>query len=80
MPLVVPGVVLGTSIYVFQIESEIATGLPLLGQTAGLVAAHVLIVIPWAARLVTASLAGFDPAIEEAARISAPAPGPRSAA
>jgi putative spermidine/putrescine transport system permease protein len=68
MPLVVPGVVLGTSIYVFQIETEIATGLPLLGQTAGLVAAHVLIVIPWAARLVTASLAGFDPAIEEAAK------------
>src|ERR1043165_7540985 len=68
MPLVVPGVVLGTSIYVFQIETEIATGLPLLGQTAGLVAAHVLVVIPWVARLVTASLAGFDPAIEEAAR------------
>ncbi len=68
MPLVVPGVVLGTSIYVFQIETEIATGLPLLGQTAGLVAAHVLIVVPWATRLVTASLAGFDPAIEEAAK------------
>ena len=31
MPLIVPGVVLGTSIYVFQIETEIATGLPLLG-------------------------------------------------
>ena len=56
------------SIYVFQIETEIATGLPLLGSTAGLIAAHVLIVIPWAARLVTASLAGFDPAIEEAAK------------
>src|SRR4051795_6784625 len=39
MPLVVPGVVLGTSIYVFQIETEMATGLPLLGSTAGLVAA-----------------------------------------
>jgi putative spermidine/putrescine transport system permease protein len=68
MPLIVPGVVLGTSIYVFQIETEIATSLPLLGSTAGLIAAHVLIVIPWAARLVTASLAGFDPAIEEAAK------------
>ena len=67
MPLIVPGVVLGTSIYVFQIETEIATGLPLLGSTSGLIAAHVLIVVPWAARLVTASLAGFDPAIEEAA-------------
>jgi putative spermidine/putrescine transport system permease protein len=68
MPLIVPGVVLGTSIYVFQIETEIATGLPLLGSTWGLVAAHALIVIPWAARLVSASLASFDPAIEEAAK------------
>jgi putative spermidine/putrescine transport system permease protein len=68
MPLVVPGVVLGTSIYVFQIEMEIATGLPLLGSTLGLVAAHALIVIPWAVRLVTASLAGFDPTVEEAAK------------
>jgi putative spermidine/putrescine transport system permease protein len=68
MPLIVPGVVLGTAIYVFQIETEIATGLPLLGTTAGLIAAHALIVIPWVARLVTASLAGFDPAIEEAAK------------
>jgi len=68
MPLIVPGIVLGTAIYVFQIEAEIATGLPLLGTTTGLVAAHALIVIPWAARLVTASLAGFDPSIEEAAK------------
>jgi putative spermidine/putrescine transport system permease protein len=68
MPLIVPGVVLGTAIYVFQIETEITTGLPLLGTTAGLIAAHALIVIPWVARLVTASLAGFDPAIEEAAK------------
>ena len=68
MPLIVPGVVLGTAIYVFQIETEVATGLPLLGSTAGLIAAHVLIIIPWVARLVTASLAGFDPTIEEAAK------------
>lgn len=68
MPLIVPGVVLGTSIYVFHIETEIATGLPLLGSTAGLISAHVLIVVPWASRLVTASLASFDPAIEEAAK------------
>jgi len=33
MPLIVPGVVLGTSIYVFHIETEIATGLPILGTT-----------------------------------------------
>ena len=40
MPLIVPGVVLGTSIYVAQIETEIATGLPLLGTTSGLIAAR----------------------------------------
>jgi putative spermidine/putrescine transport system permease protein len=68
MPLIVPGVVLGTAIYVFQIETEIATGLPMLGTPGGLVAAHALIIIPWVARLVTASLASFDPAIEEAAK------------
>ena len=68
MPLIVPGVVLGTSIYVFHIEAEIATGLPILGTTVALIAAHALIVIPWAARLVSASLAGFDPSIEEAAK------------
>lgn len=68
MPLVVPGIVLGTALYVFQIEAEIATGLPLLGATLGLVTAHALIVIPWAVRLVTASLAGFDTTVEEAAK------------
>ena len=68
MPLVVPGVVLGTSIYVGQIEAEMATTLPILGSTAGLVGAHALIVIPWAVRLVSASLVGLDPAVEEAAK------------
>ena len=68
LPLMVPGVVLGTALYVFHVETEIATGLPILGSLAGLIAGHVLIVIPWTVRLVTASLAGFDRAIEEAAQ------------
>jgi putative spermidine/putrescine transport system permease protein len=68
MPLVVPGIVLGTSLYVAQIETEILTGLPLLGQKLGLVVAHVLVVVPWVVRLVTASLAGRDPSVEEAAQ------------
>jgi putative spermidine/putrescine transport system permease protein len=67
MPLVVPGVVAGTAIYVFQIEAEIATTLPLLGSFAGLVLAHVMITLPWTVRLLTASLAGFDRSVEEAA-------------
>lgn len=68
LPLVVPGVVMGTSIYVFQIEKEIATGLPILGSVGGLVAGHTLLVIPWTVRLVTASLTGLDRAAEEAAQ------------
>jgi putative spermidine/putrescine transport system permease protein len=67
LPLVVPGIVAGTAIYVFQIEIEIATELPLLGSRAGLVFAHIMITIPWTVRLLTASLAGFDRSIEEAA-------------
>jgi putative spermidine/putrescine transport system permease protein len=68
LPLVVPGIVLGIALYVFQVEAEIASGLPLLGSLAGLLAGHVLIVIPWAVRLLSASLAGLDPSIEEAAQ------------
>ena len=68
MPLVVPGVVAGTAIYVFQIEVELATELPLLGSRAGLIFAHIMITIPWTVRLLTASLAGFDRSIEEAAQ------------
>ena len=68
MPLVVPAIVLGTAIYVGELEAEIATGWPILGSVAGLVAAHALIVVPWATRLVTASVAGFDTRIEEAAQ------------
>jgi putative spermidine/putrescine transport system permease protein len=64
----VPGVVLGTSIYVFHIEAEIATSLPIIGSLGGLIAAHTLVVIPWCVRLVTASLVGLDRATEEAAQ------------
>ena len=66
-PMVVPGVVLGTSLYVFQIEAEIATGLPVMGSFAGLVIAHILIVVPWTVRLICANLVGIDRTIEEAA-------------
>ncbi|HEY1326727.1 MAG TPA: ABC transporter permease [Casimicrobiaceae bacterium] len=68
LPLVVPGVVAGTAIYVFQIEVEIATEWPLLGSLAGLVLAHIMITIPWTVRLITASLGGVDRSIEEAAQ------------
>jgi putative spermidine/putrescine transport system permease protein len=68
MPLVVPGIVLGIALYVFHVEVEIVTGLPILGSLGGLIAGHVLIVIPWTVRLVMASLSGLDRSIEEAAQ------------
>jgi putative spermidine/putrescine transport system permease protein len=68
LPLIVPGIVLGIALYVFQVEAELATGLPLLGSLGGLIAGHVLIVIPWTVRLVSASLIGLDRSIEEAAQ------------
>jgi putative spermidine/putrescine transport system permease protein len=64
----VPGIVLGMALYVSHVELEIATGWPILGSLGGLVAGHVLVVIPWTVRLVTASLAGFDRTLEEAAQ------------
>ncbi len=68
MPLIVPGVVLGTAMYVFQVEVENALDVDVLGTFYALVAGHVVIVIPWVVRLVTASLAGVDRTIEEAAQ------------
>ena len=68
LPLVVPGIVLGIALYVFHVEVELATGLPILGSLGGLIAGHVLLVIPWTVRLVMASLIGLDRSIEEAAQ------------
>lgn len=68
LPLVVPGIVLGIALYVFHVEVELATGIPILGSLGGLIAGHVLLVIPWTVRLVMASLIGLDRSIEEAAQ------------
>ncbi len=68
LPLVVPGVVMGAAIYVGELEMELATEWPMLGSTMGLILAHTLIVIPWAVRLLVASLSGVNITIEEAAK------------
>jgi putative spermidine/putrescine transport system permease protein len=68
MPLIVPGVVLGTAMYVFQVEAEKALDVDVLGTFYALVAGHTVIIIPWVVRLVTASLVGVDRSIEEAAQ------------
>lgn len=67
LPLIIPGIVLGLALYIFQVEIEIATGLPIIGSIWALVWGHVLLVIPWTVRLITASLVGFDRTLEEAA-------------
>jgi len=68
MPLIVPGVVLGTAMYVFHVELENRLDVDVIGTFYALVAGHIVIVIPWVVRLVTASLAGVDRMIEEAAQ------------
>src|SRR5260370_17822633 len=68
MPLIVPGVVLGTAMYVFHVELENGLDVDVLGTFYALVSGHIVIVIPWVVRLVTASLAGVDRSIEEAAQ------------
>jgi putative spermidine/putrescine transport system permease protein len=72
LPLVVPGIVLGAALYIFHVEAEILAherkfNLAIIGSLGGLIAAHVLIVIPWTVRLVLAGLASFDRSVQEAA-------------
>jgi putative spermidine/putrescine transport system permease protein len=66
-PLIVPGIVAGAAIYMFFIEVEIATDLPLAGSLFGLCLGHTLLAIPWTVRLVAASLIGMEGQLEEAA-------------
>jgi putative spermidine/putrescine transport system permease protein len=68
-PLAVPGVVAGTAVYLFYIRAENFGQTDIIGTLPGLVAAHVLLTIPWTVRLVTASLQGLNFSAEEAAAI-----------
>lgn len=68
LPLMVPGIVLGIALYVAHVEAEITFDVPILGSLGGLITGHILVVIPWTVRLVTASLVGVDRATEEAAQ------------
>jgi putative spermidine/putrescine transport system permease protein len=66
-PLAVPAIVAGSALYMFYLRAEDWLDMDIKATLGGLVAANVLITIPWTVRLVTASLAGLDRAIEEAA-------------
>jgi putative spermidine/putrescine transport system permease protein len=65
-PLMIPAIVSGSAIYLYYIEIQIWSDFQLASTFYGLALAHTLIAIPWILRLLTASLAGLDPAIEEA--------------
>lgn len=66
-PLAVPAIVAGSALYLFYVSAENVLDLDIKGTLGGLVAANVLLTIPWTVRLVAASLAGLDRAAEEAA-------------
>ena len=66
-PLAIPGVVLGTGLYVMFVQIDNAIDFQIVATLPGLIAAHVLLTIPWTVRLVAASLQGLHPAAEEAA-------------
>ncbi len=66
-PLTIPGVAIGLGIFVLAVLIEERTELALGGSRGLLVAAHVLITLPWVVRLCLAALANNDRAAEEAA-------------
>lgn len=66
-PLTIPGVAIGLGIYVLAVLIEERTEWPLSSSVPVMIAAHVLITLPWVVRLCLASLANHDRAAEEAA-------------
>ena len=67
-PLLMPGIVTGIAIYLFYLRTENFLDRDIVGTLSGLVLAHICLTIPWTVRLVSASMQGLDPSIEEAAR------------
>jgi len=66
-PLTIPGVAIGLGIFVLAVLIEERTEWALSGSLWLMIAAHVLITLPWVVRLCLASLANHDRAAEEAA-------------
>ncbi|UZO90610.1 ABC transporter permease [Roseomonas mucosa] len=66
-PLTMPGIAIGLGIYVLAILLEERTQVAVSGSVWLMVAAHVLIALPWVVRLCLASLANHDRSAEEAA-------------
>ena len=66
-PLTIPGVAIGLGVFVLAVLIEERTEWPISGTVPLMVAAHVLITLPWVIRLCLAALANHDRAAEEAA-------------
>lgn len=66
-PMMIPGVVAGSALYVYFIQVEVLTHWQVAATFPGLTAAHAVLTIPWIVRLVCASLVGMNEAAEEAA-------------
>lgn len=67
-PLLIPAIVAGVAIYLAYLQLENLLNRDIVGTYGGLVVAHVCLTIPWTVRLVSASMTGLNPSIEEAAR------------
>lgn len=66
-PMLIPGIVAGSAVYIYFVQIEILTDVQLTATLPGLIAAHTVLAIPWVVRLVTASLQSVNDSIEEAA-------------
>lgn len=66
-PMMIPGVVAGSGMYVYYIQVELRTDVQLVATLPGLVAAHAILALPWVIRLATISLQAVSESVEEAA-------------
>lgn len=62
MPMLVPGIIVGISLFKFESELKIS------GTITGLIVAHTVLAVPFVVRTILASLAGLNPNYELAAQ------------
>jgi ABC-type spermidine/putrescine transport system permease subunit II len=60
-PIVVPEILLGAALFLYYTRLKVST------SVAGLIAAHLLLALPYVVRTVSAGLTGIDRSLEEAA-------------
>ncbi|MBT9386756.1 ABC transporter permease [Pseudooceanicola sp. CBS1P-1] len=66
-PIIVPGIVAGIALYLSYLAVQNRLDMDIVGTLPGLIAAHVLLTIPWTVRVVISGLQGLDRSVEEAA-------------